>query len=58
MDVSENLPTSGATEDEDVVIVYHNQMYVSTYYQYECGKSFLEVCLEMGLDKSDTEISF
>ena len=58
MDVSENIPTSGSINEEDVIIIYHNQNYTSSYYEYECGKSFLDVCREMGLDKSETEISF
>jgi len=53
--VNDEYPTSGVTDDNDVVI--HHQEYDTTLYKYECGKSFLDICLEMGLDSADTHIS-
>lgn len=54
--VNEDFPTSGVMDDG--VIITHHQEYICAYYQYECGKSFLDICLEMGLDSTDTHISF
>lgn len=47
--------TSGVMADGGVVI--HHQEYNSAFYQYECGRSFLDICVEMGLDSDDTKIS-
>ena len=46
------FPTSGST-NEDVVVNHNQDDYNNLYYQYECGKSFLEICKEMGLDSGD-----
>lgn len=40
----------------DVIIEHHE--YYGTY-QYECGKTFIDVCIDMGLDKnSSINLSF
>jgi len=51
---NDEYPTSAINEDG---VIYHDQDsgYV-TYYQYECGKSFVEICHDMGLD-SDPNIT-
>lgn len=45
------FPTSG-TMNEDTVI-HHRYDYNVSYYQYEPGRSFVEICLDMGLDSAD-----
>lgn len=50
-----DYPTSGTSDDNDVVI--HHQEYNGALYKYECGKTFLEICVEMGLDSTETHIS-
>jgi len=52
--MSEDITTSGVGDD---VVIYHYQEYIGLY-QYESGRSFLEICIEMGLDSTDTHISF
>ena len=55
MCMNEDVSTSGVSGDD--VLIYHCQEYVGAY-QYESGRSFLEICIEMGLDSTDTHISF
>jgi len=46
------------TSGSDDVIIHHNQDYCISYYRFECGKSFVEICRDMGLDSAnDTTIS-
>jgi len=49
----EHFQTSGYIEED--VSIYHDATY-GAYYHYECGKSFLEVCKEMGLDSSHVPV--
>ena len=46
---------SGFMDRGDVIIHHHEY---NCFYQYECGRTFLEICLDMGLDKdNNTNIS-
>jgi hypothetical protein len=42
---------SNSYNANDVIIEHHE--YFCTY-QYECGKSFIDICRDMGLDKNTT----
>lgn len=35
----------------DIIIEHHELFGI---YQYECGKSFVDICRDMGLDKNNT----
>jgi len=37
-------------------VCYENYGYIGPYYQCDCGKSFLQVCVEMGLDCNGDDI--
>ena len=43
-------------ETLDDVIIDHEVNY-GVPYLFECGKSFVEICVEMGIDDNDTQIS-
>ena len=45
---------TSSTFEEDVVIHHHEEFYAC---RFECGKTFVEICMDMGLDKDGTQIS-
>lgn len=49
---------SAVLECENDVVIQHHQEYYSSMYRFECGKTFVEICKELGLDKEGgTQIS-
>ena len=51
--LSNQYETSGYSDD---TICYESYGYNGPYYQYECGKSFIQICVEMGLDSNGDDI--
>ena len=46
-------------DDEELIddVVIDHEVYYGVYYQFECGKSFVEICTDMGIDDTHTKIS-
>jgi len=53
----ENYQTSGDDFVDGDVILEHREMYGS-YYTMETGKTFVEICMDMGLDSDYYDIPF
>lgn len=43
--------TSSSYQNDDIII--DHQEYFGTFYTYETGKTFVEVCMDMGLDNDN-----